>query len=205
MKPTLKNTLMTLTVLSSGFFILSSGMAHAGFKIPKIKKPVANVSFQQYPKLGEVKSEVNLALDLHQTAASLLSDKKQLEEYKASIEKYNEIERRLNQNKECNILLLNQNFSNGSAVWKKAAAYAEDTASVLLAEASDSLGDSEASSQLSALESKVNAGDSSEDASVSSMGSNDSQYSSINENTSKDEAMKMVESDSKSADRKSVV
>lgn len=201
MKPTLKNTLMTLTVLSTSFLILSSEMAQAGFRVPKVKKAPANVSFQQYPKLGEVKAEVNLALDLHQTAASLLSDRKQLEEYKASIEKYNEIERRLNQNSQCNISLLNQHFSNGSVVWKKAAAYAEDTSSALLAEASDSLSDDESSSQLSALESKVNAGDSSEDASTTSMGSSDSHYAFINENTTQEEAMKVVESDSSSAEK----
>ena len=192
MKPTLKNTLMTLTFLSAGFLVLSSGMAQAGFKNPKSKPVATNVSFKQYPKLGEVKAEVNTALNLHQTAASLLADKKQLEEYKASIEKYNEIVRRLNQNTQCNIALMNQNFSNGSAVWKKVSAYAEDTSSTLLAEASNSLGDAEASSQLGALENKMNSGDSSEDSSTTVSTSIDSPFSSINENTSEAEANAMV-------------
>ena len=161
MKPSLKKTLMTVTILSAGFFALSSSLAYADYKKPEVKKTASNTSFQQYPKLGEVKDDVNTALDLHQTAASLLSEKQQLEEYKESIEKYNEIERRLAQNIQCNISQLKEHFSDGDAVWKKVSAWAEDSASTLLAEASDSLGDEESSSQLSALESKINAGDSS--------------------------------------------
>ncbi|MBR1777651.1 MAG: hypothetical protein IJ752_03590 [Alphaproteobacteria bacterium] len=191
MKPTLKNTLMALTMLSTGFFILSFESAQAGFQQPKAKAVAANISFKQYPKLGEVKADVNVALDLHQTAVSLLADKKQLEEYKASIEKYNEIERRLNQNTQCNISLLNENFSNGATVWKKASAYAEDTASTLLAEASDSFGDAESSSKLKALENKVNAGDASDDGTASASAAN-SPYANINENTTTEQANAMV-------------
>lgn len=196
MKPTLKNTLMTLTILSAGFFVLSSGVAQAGYGRPKAKQPVANVSFKQYPKLGEVKAEVNLALDLHQTAVSLLSDKKQLQEYKDSIEKYNEIVRRLKQNTDCNIALLNQNFSNGAAIWKKVSAYAEDSSSALLAEASDSLGDAEASNQLSSLES----GDASAAEGATSSSSADSPYSQINENTTDAEAQALVKAGEKEAE-----
>ena len=193
MKPSLKNTLMTVTILSTGFFVFSSSLAKADYKKPEIKETVANTSFQQYPKLGEVRDDVNTALDLHQTATSLLSEKQQLEEYKESIEKYNEIERRLAQNIECNISQLNEHFSDGAAVWKKVSAWAEDSASTLLAEASDSLSDEESSSQLSALEAKINAGDSSEDASTTQTTDSDSPYASIDENTSEEEAMKMVE------------
>ena len=192
MKPSLKKTLMTVTILSAGFFALSSSLAYADYKKPEVKKTGSNTSFQQYPKLGEVKDDVNTALDLHQTAASLLSEKQQLEEYKESIEKYNEIERRLAQNIQCNISQLKEHFSDGDAVWKKVSAWAEDSASALLAEASDSLGDEESSSQLSALEGKINAGDSSEDASTSVTTDSDSPYSSINENTTTQEAMAMV-------------
>lgn len=74
MKPSLKTTLMTVTILSTGFFALSSSLAYAAYKKPEVKKTAANTSFQQYPKLGEVKDDVNTALDLHQTAASLLSE-----------------------------------------------------------------------------------------------------------------------------------
>ena len=144
---------MTVTVLSTGFFVFSSSLAQADYKKPEIKKTVANTSFKQYPKLGEVKDDVNIALDLHQTAASLLAEKEQLKEYKESIEKYNEIERRLAQNIQCNISQLNEHFSDGSSVWKKVSAWAEDSASALLAEASDSLSDDESSSQLAALSS----------------------------------------------------
>lgn len=72
-------------------------------------------------------------------------------------------------------------------------AWAEDSASTLLAEASDSLSDEESSSQLSALEAKINAGDSSEDASTTVTTDSDSPYSSINENTTTQEAMAMVD------------
>ena len=161
MNPTLKHTLMTLTILSTGLFVLSAQTASAGYQRPKTKPVATNSSFQQYPQLGEVKADVNIALDLHQTAVSLLADKKQLEEYQESIEKYNEIERRLKQNTQCNISLLNENFSNGKAVWKKVSAYAEETSAVLLAEASDSLGNAESSAELDSLEQKMNAGDSS--------------------------------------------
>ncbi len=193
MKPSLKKTLMTVTMLSTGFFVFSSSLAYADFKKPEIKPVAKNTSFDQYPKLGEVKDDVNTALDLHKTAVSLLSDKQQLEEYKESIEKYNEIERRLAQNTNCNISQLNEHFSDGATVWKKVSAWAEDSASTLLAEASDSLSDEESSAQLSALESKVNAGDSSEDSSTTVTSSSDSAYSSINENTTTEQAMAMVE------------
>jgi len=192
MKPTLKNTLMTLTILSAGFFVLSSGVAQAGYRKPKAKPVAANVSFKQYPKLGEVKAEVNTALNLHQTAVALLADKKQLEEYKASIEKYNEIVRRLNENTGCNISLLNQNFTDGAAVWEAVSAYAENTSSTLLAEASDSLGDADASAQLGALENKMNAGDSSADSGSAAAVASNSPYANINENTSEAEANAMV-------------
>ena len=200
MRASLKKTLMTVTVLSTGFFVFSSSLAQADYKKPEIKKTVANTSFKQYPKLGEVKDDVNIALDLHQTAASLLAEKEQLKEYKESIEKYNEIERRLAQNIQCNISQLNEHFSDGSSVWKKVSAWAEDSASALLAEASDSLSDDESSSQLAALEAKVNAGDSSEDSSTSVTTASDSQYSGINENTSTEEAMAMVEAGSAEAE-----
>ncbi len=193
MKPSLKKTLMTVTMLSTGLFVFSSSLAYADFKKPETKQVAKNTSFEQYPKLGEVKDDVNMALDLHKTAYSLLSDKQQLEEYKESIEKYNEIERRLGQNINCNISQLNEHFSDGNAVWKKMSAWAEDSASTLLAEASDSLSDEESSSQLSALEAKVNAGDSSEDTSTTTS-SSDSAYSSINENTTTEQAMAMVDS-----------
>lgn len=201
MKPSLKTTLMTVTMLSTGFFALSSSLAYAAYKKPEVKKAASNVSFQQYPKLGEVKDDVNTALDLHQTATSLLAEKQQLEEYKASIEKYNEIERRLALNEQCNVSQLKEHFSDSNAVWKKVSAWAEDSSSTLLAEASDSLSDEESSSQLSALEAKMNAGDASEDSSTASTGSSDSHYSSINENTSTEDAMKMVEADSDSAEK----
>ena len=188
---------MTLTILSAGFFFLSSGTAQAGFKTPRVTAKGADVSFQQYPKLGEVKADVNMAMSLHQTAVSLLSEKKQLEEYKDSIEKYYEIERRLDANKECNRNLMNEYFKNGSEVWKKASAYAEDTSSVLLAKASDSMGDAEASSQLSSLEKKMDAGDSSDDGTITSSAS-DSPYANFNENTTKEQADAMVSA--KSAD-----
>ena len=178
MKPTLKNTLMTLTMLSTGFFILSSCPVSAAYKRPKVKSVAEDKSFEQYPKLGELKAEVNLALDLHQTAVSLLADKKQLQEYKDSIEKYEEIKRRLNKNKQCNISLLEDNYTDGNAVWKKVSAYAEETASVLLAEASDSLGDKDASNELKDLEKNMDSGNSS--ASSTSSSSSDSQYSGIN-------------------------
>ena len=199
MKSKLKYTLMTLTILSTSFFVFSSGMAQAGYRRPKAKPAAAaEGSFKQYPKLGEVKDEVNLALSLHQTAVSLLADKKQLQEYKDSIAKYDEIKRRLQQNMECNVSLLNENFSNGDEIWKKIAAYAEDTSSVLLAEASNSLGDAEASKELSNLEKNVDSGNSS--ASSSSTSSSDSKYAAINENTSQEAAMAMVAADSQSAE-----
>lgn len=190
---------MTLTLLSAGFFFLSSETAQAGFKVPKVKAKATNNSFQQYPKLGEVKADVNMAMSLHQTAVSLLSEKKQLEEYKASIEKYYEIDRRLTQNKNCNLSLLKEYFSNGAEVWKKASAYAEDTSSALLAKASDSLGDSEASAQLSSLEKKMDAGDSSDDGTITTSAS-DSPYSKINENTSTAEANALVAAGSAQAE-----
>lgn len=200
MKPSFKKTLMTVTILSAGIFALSSGSADAAYKKPEAKKTAAaNTSFQQYPKLGEVKDDVNTALDLHQTAASLLSEKQQLEEYKESIEKYNEIERRLAQNTQCNVSQLSEHFSDGGAVWKKVSAWAEDSASALLAEASDSLSDEKASSQLSSLEAKVNAGDSSQDASTT-VSASDSQYASIDENTTTQEAMAMVDADTAKAE-----
>lgn len=193
---------MTLTILSAGFFFLSSGSVQAGFKVPKVKSKAADVSFQQYPKLGEVKADVNMAMSLHQTAVSLLSEKKQLEEYKASIEKYNEIDRRLTQNKNCNLSLMNEHFSNGAEVWKKASAYAEDTSSVLLAKASNSLGDAEASAKLSALEKKMDAGDASDDGSITTSAS-DSPYAGINENTTTAQANAMVAAGSAQANNAS--
>ena len=199
MKPTFKKTLMALTMLSTSFFILSFETAQAGYQKPKVKEAVANPDFKQYPQLGKVKADVNLALDLHQTAASLLSDKEQLEKYKASIEKYNEIERRLKENTDCNISLLNENFSNGAAIWKNVSAYAEDTASVMLAKASDSLSDSKSTAQLQALENKVKAGDASDDGSASASSSN-SQFSGIDANTSTEDAQAMVNSTSAAAE-----
>ena len=162
MKPALKNTLMSLTVLSTGFFVLSSYPAAAGYQKPKSKPvTVKNTGFDQYPLLGELKADVNIAIDLHQTAASLLSERTQLQEYQESIDKYNEIVSRLKQNKKCNIKLLNENYSNGEEVWNKISAYAEDTAAKLLAVASDSLGDKEASAELDKLEKSLDSGDSS--------------------------------------------
>ena len=189
---------MTLTILSTGFLLLSSGSVSAGYQRPKAKQTaVKDDGFGQYPKLGELKEEVNIALNLHQTAVSLLADKKQLQEYQDSIEKYEEIKRRLEENKRCNISKLGENYTNGNAVWDKIAAYAEETSSKLLAEASDSLGDAEASNELSNLEKSMDAGDSS---ASSTSSSSDSKYSSINENTSEKEAMAMVEADSKDAE-----
>ena len=97
MKSSLKNTLLAVTMLSTGFFVLSAGQADAaGYKKAKAKDAVAqDTSFQQYPKLGQVKDDVNSAVNLHTTAVSLISDKQQLEQYKDAVEKYNEIERRL--------------------------------------------------------------------------------------------------------------
>lgn len=176
MKPSLKKTLMTLTMLSAGFFICSPYAAQAAFKKPKVKEVVSDTSFQQYPKLGEVKADVNSALELHQTATFLLSDKKTLEDYKASIEKYDEIVKRLNQNVQCNKNQLNEYFTNGDQVWKNASAWAEDSSTRLLAKASDSLGDS----------ATATTGTSSSDT--------DSAYSGINESTSEAEAMAMAKS-----------
>ena len=154
MKPTLKNTLMTLTVLSTGLFLLSSGNVSAGYQRPKARQTAPkDDSFAQYPKLGELRDEVNMALNLHQTAVSLLADREQLQKYKDSIEKYDEIVRRLKKNTRCNIDSLNNNYVNGKDVWSKIAAYAEDASSKLLAEASNSLGeDAEASNELGNLE-----------------------------------------------------
>lgn len=176
MKPSLKKTLMTLTMLSAGFFICSPYAAQAAFKKPKVKEVASDTSFQQYPKLGEVKADVNAALELHQTATFLLSDKKTLEDYKASIEKYDEIVKRLNQNIQCNKTQLNEYFSNGDQVWKNASAWAEDSATRLLANASDSLGDSATA------------------ATGTSASDTDSAYAGINESTSEAEAMAMAKS-----------
>lgn len=166
MKPTLRNTLMMLTILSSGFFFLSSEMAAAGvnksdlekittggfkkkghkastiFEKPDLKEVVENITFKQYPILGEAKADVNMALNLHQTAASLLAEKEQLEKYKENIDIHEKIKANLEQNKQCNINLLKENFKEKDAnrIWERASAYAEDTAAELLEQASHSLG-----------------------------------------------------------------
>lgn len=199
MKSTLKNTLTTLTILSTGLFLLSAGTASAGYKKPKAKDAVAeDPNFKQYPMLGELKEDVNAAMKLHQTAASLLSDKVQLEEYQDSIDKYYEIKRRLNKNIQCNINLMRDNYTDGNSVWEKISAYAEDTASKLLAEASDSLGDADASNELKNLENSMDSGDTS--ATSASASSSDSKYSSINENTTDEQAMAMVNAGTKEAE-----
>ncbi|MBO4644408.1 MAG: hypothetical protein J5716_07370 [Alphaproteobacteria bacterium] len=203
MKVTLKNTLMTLTVLSSGFFILSSGTALAGLK--KLEtKPAAtsNEALKQYPLLGVIKNEVTEALNLHQQGLSFPTQKEQLEKHHEEVEKYNEIERRLSRNTQCNISLLNEHFSNGNAVWRKIAAYAEDTSATLLAEAAGAMGSSEASGQLKDLEGKVDSGDLSDDGSSSSTSSSSSPYSNINENTSEAQASAMISQGESSAKAK---
>lgn len=195
MKSSLKNTLLAVTMLSTGFFVLSAGQADAaGYKKAKAKDAVAqDTSFQQYPKLGQVKDDVNSAVNLHTTAVSLISDKQQLEQYKDAVEKYNEIERRLAQNVQCNISQLSENFTDGANVWKKVSAWAEDSAETLLAEASGSLTDPELSKQLAAVES----GD------TSSVKSSESKYSAINADTSTEAAMAMVKSDTASTESQS--
>ena len=192
MKLTLKNTLKTLTMLSTGFFIFSSEVALAsGYKRAE-PKPVATsgIGFEQYPLLGNVKKDVDDAMSIHRTGISFPMEKEQLKEHHASVEKYDEIVRRLEQNTQCNISLMNELFEDGNNVWKNVAAYAEDASAILLAEASESLGTAEASNQLK----EVEAGN------TSAAGSSDSKYSNFDANTTKSQADAMVSQDKNAAE-----
>ena len=155
MKSSLKMTLMAFTVLSAGFLPLAA-YAAGNYTKPAKKDITVNKDFDQYAKLTEVKKEVQEAVDLHETAVTLLSDKKVLEEHKKSIEQYKEIVRRLNANISCNKQQLGEYFSNPDAVWKKVSAWAEDSARTLLAEASDSVGDSETTATLKKMNAELN-------------------------------------------------
>lgn len=159
MKSSLKMTLMAFTVLSAGFLPLAA-YAAGNYTKPAKKDITVNKDFDQYAKLTEVKKEVQEAVDLHETAVTLLSDKKVLEEHKKSIEQYNETVRRLEANISCNKQQLGEYFSNPDAVWKKISAWAEDSARTLLAEASDSVGDSETTATLKKMNAELNAGNS---------------------------------------------
>ena len=201
MKLTLKNTLMTLTVLSTGFFLLSSEAAQAGFKLAKGKpKSAANLDFKQYPELGKAKDDVTLALSMHNSGSSFPAKQEQLRKYQEEVDKYNEIVRRLNQNKQCNIALLNANFSNGNAMWKKIAAYAEDSSAALLAQASGSLGSSDADkARLNEAQNMTV----SEDSDAPSGGdTSSSPYSNMDENTTDSERDAIIKSGQKNAQDK---
>lgn len=167
MKCSLKTTLLTFTVLSAGFLPL---VAHAagGFTRPAKKEIALNKDVQQYPKLTEIKKDVQQAVDLHETAVSLLDNKKVLEEFKKNIAEYKEIVRRRDQNISCNIQQLSDYFSDPKSVWDKMAAYAEDSSAKLLAAASDSLGDKETTNQVKALQADLDAGKTSSSASAGS-------------------------------------
>lgn len=192
MKNNFRKTFAALTALSSGM-ILFSNQANAVIKSSGLTfsnvKPGAttvNTDFQQFPMLSAAQDDVNAAIGLHATAMNLIDDKKQLQKYKDEIDVYNEIVRRLNQNTSCNVSQLREHFSDADNVWKKVSAWARDSSAELLAKASDSMDtDPEISAQLKALES----GDSS---AVSVTNASDSPYSSINGDTTTEQARAMV-------------
>lgn len=161
MKSSLKKTLLTVTFLSAGGFVFAQSAEAASFFAQTEADPVVvNKDAEQYNVLSDVKDNVNAAMELHKTAGTFLADRKVLQGYKDSVEMYNEIKNRLQQNIQCNETSLKEHFSDGETVWKNVSAWAEDSASKLLAKASDALNtDSETDAGLKALEKKADSGD----------------------------------------------
>lgn len=159
MKPSLKKTLLTFTVLSAGMFV-SAPAAYAGYSQTEAKPYAANTDLRQYKLLNQAKDDINDAIAVHSAAAGLSTERKNLLKQHEDIERYNEIKNRLDQNVECNKSSLKTHFSDGEKIWTNISAWAEDSAERLLAKASDSLKtNSESDAELAALEKKAAAGD----------------------------------------------
>ncbi len=161
MKPSLKKTLLTFTVLSAGMFVSASSVHASAYSKTEAKPYVVNTDMKQYKVLNQAKDDINEAIAIHSAAARLSSERKNLLKQAEDIERYNEIKNRLEQNVECNKSSLKTHFSDGEKIWTNISAWAEDSAERLLAKASDSL-KTDSDAELAALEKKAAAGDFSE-------------------------------------------
>lgn len=139
MKNSLKKTLTAFTVISAGLLPAAVSAQDFSFKAPDPKPVVENKTLEQYTRLNEAKDKVNDAISLHDAAKSLLANQKVLKKHQETIEQYNETVSRLNQNISCNKQQLAQAFSNPEEVWKKISAWAEDSATKALADASGAM------------------------------------------------------------------
>lgn len=163
MKPSLKKTLLTFTILSAGVFVSAPSVQAASYAKTEAKPVAVNKDLEQYKLLNQAKDELNTAIAIHSAAATMESNKSSLQKQRENIERYDEIKNRLEQNVQCNKSSLNEHFSNGDTIWTNISAWAEDSAERLLAKASNSLKtDSESDAELAALEKRAAAGDISE-------------------------------------------
>ena len=128
MKPSLKKTLLTFTVLSAGMFVSASSVHASAYSKTEAKPYVVNTDMKQYKVLNQAKDDINEAIAIHSAAARLSSERKNLLKQAEDIERYNEIKNRLEQNVECNKSSLKTHFSDGEKIWTNISAWAEDSA-----------------------------------------------------------------------------
>ena len=155
------NKQLILTGALTAVLFSSEAMASAfSFKQGEAKPVTLGNDFEQYELLDQVKEAVNSAISIHRMATSLSEKKETLQKHRNSIERYDEMKNRLEQNVRCNENSLTEHFSDGKRIWQNVSAWAEDSSSKLLAKASDSLGPDDGSDdQLKKLEAKSAAGD----------------------------------------------
>ena len=155
------NKQLILTGALTVVLFSAEAMASAfSFKQGEAKPVTLGNDFEQYELLDQVKEAVNSAIGIHRMATSLSEKKETLQKHRNSIERYDEMKNRLEQNVRCNENSLTEHFSDGQRIWQNVSAWAEDSSSKLLAKASDSLGSDDGSDdQLKKLEAKSAAGD----------------------------------------------